>query len=235
MTKVWITLTEPSASRIAARLFPEGYKSICEPVTEIQFLPPKLNPSQKIDAPDLCIFLSQHAARQYLNEVYCEAHRTCTFLAIGPSTADILKASGLSVIEPKHASSEGLLACPTVQNIKADEHVWIFCGEDGRDILHKSLMQRCHLNVVTLYRRIVRSIENPSIANANVILVGSTHGFIAAANTWRALGGSASVKFIVPSDRVADLSLELGFSGVVNAKGMDAQSLLNALARIENA
>ena len=235
MTKVWITLTEPSASRIAAQLIPEGYKSICESVTEIQFLPPKLNPSQKIDAPDLCIFLSQHAARQYLAKVYCEAHRTCTFLAIGPSTADILKAGGLSVIEPEHASSEGLLACPTVQSIKADEHVWIFCGEDGRDILHKSLMQRCHLNVVTLYRRIVRSIENPSIANANVILVGSTHGFIAAAKVWRELGGSLSANFVVPSERVANLSLELGFSRVVNAQGMDARSLLNALARIENA
>ena len=235
MTKVWITLTEPSASRIASQLGAAGYQSICESVTEIELLPSKLSPQQKIDAPHLCIFLSQHAARQYLNEVYCDAHQTCTFLAIGPSTADILKASGLSVIEPEHASSEGLLACPAIQGIKAGDRVWILCGEDGRDILHKSLMQRCHLSVVKLYRRIDRPIKDPSVIDSNVILVGSTQGFIAAANAWRALGGSASVKFIVPSDRVADLSLELGFSGVVNAKGMDAQSLLNALARIENA
>ena len=75
----------------------------------------------------------------------------------------------------------------------------------------------------------------PLIANANVVLGGSIDGCKAGASIWRAFGGSESVKCIVPSDRVADLSLELGFSGVVNAKGMDAQSLLNALARIENA
>ena len=235
MTKVWITLTQASASRIAPQLLAAGYQSICESVTEIELLPPKLSPQQKIVAPHLCIFLSQHAARQYLNEVYCDAHQACTFLAIGPSTAEILKAGGLSVIEPKHASSEGLLDCPTVQGIKPDDRVWILCGENGRDILHKSLMQRCQLRVVELYRRIHRPIKNPSVVDSNVILVGSTQGFVAAAKTWRTLGGSASVNFIVPSDRVADLGLELGFSGVVNAKGMDAQSLLNALARIENA
>ncbi|MDA8868278.1 uroporphyrinogen-III synthase [Pseudomonadales bacterium] len=235
MTKVWITLTEPSASRIAAQLIPEGYKSICEAVTEIQILPPKINPSEKVNASDLCIFLSQHAARQYLDEVYCDAHKACTFLAIGSSTAEVLRLGGLCVVEPEHASSEGLLACPTVQSIKADDHVWIFCGENGRDILHKSLIKRCHLNVVNLYRRATRTIKNPSVVDASVIVVGSTHGFIAAANTWRALGGSALAKFVVPSDRVADLGLELGISEVVNAQGMDTQSLLNALARIENA
>lgn len=234
MTKVWITLTEPSASRLAVQLMSAGYPSVCEAVTEIALLSPNVTPLQKTDAPDLCIFLSQHAARQYLDQVYCAAHRKCKFLAIGPSTAEILKLSGLCVVEPEHASSEGLLACATVQNVKAHEHVWIFCGEDGRDILQKSLIKRCHLNVVNLYRRNARPITNLSVVEADVILVGSTHGFTAAANSWRALGGSASVKFLVPSERVAAHGLELGFPEAINAQGMDTQSLLNALARIEN-
>lgn len=234
MTKVWITLTEPSASRISAQLASAGYANFCESVTEIEFLSQELTVSQKAEVPDLCIFLSQHAARQYLQQIYCEAHRKCKFLAIGPGTAEILRISGLYVVEPEHASSEGLLACAIVQSVKADDYVSIFCGEEGRDILQKYLKKRCYLNVVNLYRRIVRPIKNPRIVDANIILVGSTHGFIAAANTWRRLGGNPSVKFLVPSERVGALSLKLGFSEVVNAQGMDTHSLVNALARIEN-
>ena len=234
MTKVWITLTEPSASRISAQLASAGYTSFCESVIKIEFLSQKVTAPKKTEVPDLCIFLSQHAARQYLEEVYCEAHKKCEFLAIGPSTAEILRFGGLYVVEPEHASSEGLLACAIVQSIKVDDHVSIFCGEDGRDILQKYLEKRCHLNVVNLYRRILRPIENPRVIDASIILVGSTHGFIAAANIWRRLGGNASVQFLVPSERVGALSLELGFSEVVNAQGMDTQSLLKALARLKN-
>ncbi|MEZ7818410.1 MAG: uroporphyrinogen-III synthase [Candidatus Azotimanducaceae bacterium] len=235
VTKVWITLTQPGASRIAAQLASEGYECICESVTEIQLLPLRLTPITNNVVPDLCIFLSQHAAKQYLQEVYCEAHSACKFLAVGPSTAKVLRQSGLQVLEPEHASSEGLLACATVQNIKAGERVWLVCGEGGRDILHKSLAKRCHLSVLNLYRRINPSIKNARVIDADIILVGSYQGFVAAAKTWQELGGSLSASFVVPSQRVADLSLELGFTRVVNARGLDTQSLLKALARIKNA
>jgi uroporphyrinogen-III synthase len=234
VTKVWITLTEPSASRIASQLAVKGHTSICESVTEIQFLPNSLNPQKNSAPPDLCIFLSQHAAKQYVQQIYCESHSACKFLAIGPNTAKILRQGGLQVVEPEHASSEGLLACATVLSIKEKEHVWIVCGEDGRDILYKALKKRCRLSVLNLYRRVERMVDNIDVAGVDIILVGSSQGFVAAAKVWRKLGGSLSAYFVVPSERVANLSLELGLSRVVNAQGMDTQSLLDALARIED-
>ena len=234
MTKVWITLTEPSAARIASQLSRRGFTSVCESVTEIEFFAPKFSPPDNIRTPDLLIFLSQHAALHYLDQLHCDAYGASKFLAIGASTAEILRRAGLAVVEPAHASSEGLLASPLIQNIKANDQVWIVCGEAGRDILQQSLATRCNTSTVTLYRRGIRAVPKKEVADADIILVGSAQGFIEAAKVWQSVGGNPAVSFIVPSARVAELGLELGLTQVVNAGGMGSELLLKAVARIEH-
>lgn len=232
--KVWITLTEPGATRLAREFSIFGYTSVCESVTQIHFLPPNYQPNRTNKVPSLLIFLSQHAAEQYLNDIYCEAHNDSKFLAIGPRTAEKLRAVGLHVLEPAHSNSEGLLASPWVAQLSEADGVWIVCGERGRDKLHLDLAQRCDLTVVTLYRRIPRSVASERIRGADIILIGSVQAFDEVSKAWNACGGDPLVKFVVPSERVAERGLELGFSQVITAGNMNSESLLQAMARVQN-
>ena len=62
MKKVWVTLTEPSARRLASLMTDAGLASLVAPATEILPLPWEM-PSE---TPKSLICLSQHAAAAFL-------------------------------------------------------------------------------------------------------------------------------------------------------------------------
>ena len=149
--RIWLTLTKPSSDGIAALLRKRNFDVLNRPVTRIEELP-RSQISSEISLADKNVFLSQHAARIVLS--ICEEDGiplTGRFFAIGKATASAIESKnpGLQVEVPKIQNSTGLLDLPELLpkysggELKQDETVTTFCGEDGKDQVARALEQNC--------------------------------------------------------------------------------------------
>ena len=90
-------------------------------------------------APDIAIVTSTFAAKNITDEVYFRSETL--WLAVGKSTADILRRAGLHVTVPEHQNSEGLLTLTQLNGAKRQQIV-IIKGEGGRTTLPNTLRAR---------------------------------------------------------------------------------------------
>lgn len=75
-------------------------------------------------------------------------------IAVGDATAKSLCKFGLSVITPKLASNEGMLAIDAIDALKANDTVLIWRGVGGRRLLDNQLMaKKVRIDVIKWYER----------------------------------------------------------------------------------
>lgn len=97
------------------------------------------------------IFVSPRAVE--FSQAWQSAFTAAHLYAIGPSTAEGLRAAGLKVSLPEIYSSEGVLALPEFQAIRG-ESILIVRGEGGRALLAEALEQRgAIVEYFEVYRR----------------------------------------------------------------------------------
>lgn len=92
-------------------------------------------------APDVAIVTSTFAAAKITSEAYFRSETQ--WLAVGTSTADILRQAGVNVIVPEQQNSEGLLALPQLDGANCQQIV-IIKGEGGRTTLPDTLRASGH-------------------------------------------------------------------------------------------
>ena len=84
---IWVTRTEPGASREAQALARLGHDVWCQPVLEIVALPLDETPAED---PDVVITLSGHAAQQAIATGLVRRAAGALHVAIGAETARVL-------------------------------------------------------------------------------------------------------------------------------------------------
>jgi uroporphyrinogen-III synthase len=220
--KVWITRSQPGADRQAQALAAAGLEALVAPVLEIR----PLSGSAPEGPFDIIIFLSEHAVLHGLPRLCVAGARV---LAVGARTAAVLRAAGCDAVQPARADSEGLLALPLLRDV-AGRRVLLVCGADGRMLLATELAARgAHLSRFVCYRRSACPVDPAALEAVDVIAAGSADGLTAAARLWFAAGGRVDVPVLVPSARVREQGVALGFSNVHDCAGADDQSLLRGL------
>lgn len=253
--KVWVTRSLPGGERQARALRAAGHECVVAPVIDIE---PVRGPAP--EGPfDIAIFVSEHAVRLGLPQLDLPELNlsAATLLAVGPRTAEVLKravserpgwVTGL-VQTGMRADSEGLLAVPALAAV-AGRHVLIVSGIGGREVLQEQLVARgARVSRFAVYRRVARLLPGASQVQAgrdgtatefppvtvDAISAGSGDGLAAVAALWFGAGGRADVACLVPSARLVDSAVALGFRSVHDCGGADDASVLRGLERIRGA
>ncbi len=248
MEMVWLTRTEPGASRQAAQLRERGFNPLVWPVLDIVELDPPglVQNGQRIDhhdsiekivqsSPQLVIALSGHAVRGALSQDLLASAATAKFIAVGDQTASLLGDVASAVVTPTPPTSEGILALPEIAEVNAGNVVWVLAGQGGRELIAQHLFRECGATVVKfeLYRRQERTTapEHPARA-IGAVVIGSQQGLAVFGRLWQQMLGARSVPLVVPSSRVAEAARQAGFTEVHTADGADTQAVLEALQDI---
>ena len=238
MKKVWVTLTEPSASRLASLMTDAGFAPLVAPATEI--LPLSWEMPRK--TPRSLICLSQHAAVPFLRtfeqcpvELQQRLLAHSKVMAVGRRTAGLFRHAGFAVLKPYNESSEGLLTLreliPQSQGglLSAHDRVWLLGGKEGRNIIYDALMEQCELTRCDLYQRHDTTLPRLDTSGIRSVVVGSIHGLGHAASHWQQCGGDMAVSIVTPSERVQQHALKLGFNSSFNARGSAPEAFVRCL------
>lgn len=222
MTTVWITRTEPGASALAGALTALGLEAITAPVLEIE----ATGAERPAGDFDLHVFLSVHAATLSV----CAAWRPTPAIAVGAATGSRLRELGVQVSVPRHASSEGLLEL--IRSDFADARsILLVAGEEGRADLATWLQDDGR--TVTTWPVYRRTVANPRVdlTTVDVVVVGSVDGLRRFAELWavRTDGPGLDVPLLVPSQRVADIARNIGFTTVITSRGATPDAVVAAI------
>ncbi len=226
--KIWITRSEPGATRLADVLEQAGYGAWLGPVLQIE--PLQLAP---IDvAPNLVVVLSEHAAvfGQALPWRSWAAAGSQVF-AVGERTAGALAPLGVSAISPNQSSSEGLLAELLPASTVAGQQVLLLAGEGGRDTLRQELTMRgANVQEMSLYRRVPTAQLAVPSDQIGGVCVSSGDGLLAAAELWAKSSSRVEMPVFVPSQRVVELARGIGWHNAYNCAGAGPAAVLETLA-----
>ena len=228
---VWVTRTEPGASREAEAIAERGHQVWCEPVIEIE----NLAVAVPTDEPDVVITLSGHAARRAATLGLTERSGAALHVAIGAETARLLAAADVQALIPGEASSEGVRAMPEMQSLPAGAIVWLWAGRGGRDLLARTLTEARGCSVVKfeLYLRRRKAPINLPAAPITAVVASSVEGLQAFADAWQQAGGGYNVGLVAVSSRVAAEAQALGFTRVVESNGADAAAVCAAIEALD--
>lgn len=144
----------------------------------------------------------------------------CRAIAVGPGTADALRAEGgpAALVPSARHDSEGVLALPELQDVRG-ARILIFRGDDGRPLLGDSLLARgAQMSYVPCYRRLLPT-DTPG--RLSVLFAGTPPDafVVTSSEAARHLFDSAgahiaqplqSVPVIVPHPRIADTVRDAG-------------------------
>ena len=154
------------------------------------------------------------------------------WLAVGRATGAALAAYDLPVVFPSEASSEGLLKLSELRAVR-DHRTLIVRGKGGRETLKEGLVSRgAKVEYLEVYERM--ALDPPVsaflIGDDVVALVYSGEGLQHLAN----LVGTTAYNYtlIVPSARLRELAIGLGFAKVEVANNQEDESMIDVLATI---
>ena len=225
--RIWITRSEPSATRLGRELSRSGYECIVEPVIEIEPIdaqPPKTDF-------DLVVYLSSHAVR-YCNPLKRGALAT---MAVGIRTAQTLQDSEIAALVPNVSTSEGLVEFIGAHYGNAST-VLIISGTKSRAYLGATLeklgmlVEKCEV-----YARRPRDINIPEIyQRSNVILIESLNCFQIVQDSLHSVGHVVQERkhVIVPTDRLAQVATQSPNFFVHVSNGITLDNILHVLSKL---
>ena len=197
----------------------------------------------ELDLFDTLIFISTNAVRAgvaAIEDYWPQFPVGIQVVAIGPSAAAL--AQKLLCCEVAVAAggvtSEDLLSSGLFDNLKG-KRVGIFRGEGGRDTLAEGIRDRGgRVDYFEVYRRLtcdytqgeLEAVMSGKIPTALTATSGESLAALLALPLLEM--PLLEMPLIVPSDRVKELALALGFVQPVDAGGADASAFVRALVRV---
>lgn len=137
-------------------------------------------------------------------------------IAVGGGTARALARLGMTAQIPEEASSEGVLALPTLQSVAGTE-IGVISGIGGRDLIAQTLTARgAMVRRIDVYRRVVLPYAAEQIEAAlqqvDVVVIGNGEALerLRALCSPVALAQLQGLPLVVPSRRVVELATEMG-------------------------
>lgn len=222
--RIWITRTEPGASRLAETLRRHGHVPVVKPVMAVEHLavPPAIPAS-------CCVVLSGHAVWAAAN--YAPQHG---FIAVGGETARALRELGVGpVVFPDEQSSHGVVQLiSTALTDPGEEPVVLLTGEGGTEQVQQFLVEKAIAHIrVNAYRRVQLSVSQvPEGIDAIVVSSGE------ALDPLRELLGDsprlADTWMVVPSTRIEAIARESGFRRIQRSAGASPAEVLEGLSKL---
>ena len=191
----------------------------------------------EVDNFDKAICVSGNAAEltiEWLDRFWPMMPVGIEFFAVGQQTAQILAAGDITALTPRgRQNSEALLALPELQD-HSDQRVIIFRGCGGREILGDTLVERgARVDYCELYKRVINP-EQALLARQQLsqsdCLVAHSGELLAALGDQSGEPGADTV-VVVPSERVAEIARELGYTNIVSAENALPESMLAAVQK----
>ena len=220
--RVWVTRTEPGASRLARRLADAGYSVLNAPVLRIA--------DTGVAAPagcfDFVLFVSAHAVeRAFARGLEL---RPGVAAGIGAGAENALRRRG---IEPRLTGLTNAAAVPSALGTPPARTL-VVKGHGGRDVVQNWLRgQDAAVAEWNVYRRVptTPALDGERI---DVIVAASGDGVVEIGKHWFADGRSGGVPLLVPSPRVAELAAAAGFDHAVVADGAGDDAVMAALKEL---
>lgn len=244
---VWVTRTEPGASRLAARLDSAGYRVVKRPLLCIEgCVDPGLSLLAREAASfDLIIAVSAHAVRFALPLILAQAPGRAPvsgkasaaprWIAVGAQTAKALTQFGVQAEVPEAESSEGILS-GAVPGEVSGRRVLMLCGVGGRQLLARELRRRgAEVVRFEAYRRVPATFAAEPLATelaaVDVTLIASAEAGDALAHLLPS-AAERRLRLVAGSERIAHELTGLGFTAVVVAEGPGDHAMLAAMDRL---
>jgi len=245
-----IVLTRPAdrLAGISQRIRAAGGNAVCLPLITIE---PVTDPADiqrakalvlELDRCDMVIFVSTNAAdlgMEWIDRYWPQLPQGLEAFTVGPGTAEVLSRWPWPVFYPAQGvTSEALLSLPELQSVE-DKRVLLFRGKGGRELIAGTLRDRgATVEVVELYTRTAVDYSADELKASlidetpDALVVTSAQILETFSNALQLLPDSSTVKtlpLLVPSDRVAALAREQGFSLVINAGGAGDEEIMQCL------
>lgn len=234
--KVLLTRDEDTNAEFGAALAPFNVVPISRPLwtyDSVDLGAAGRDIAASLDRYDHVIVISQNAVRYGVTTVadyWPQWPISLRWYAVGPTTAEAMRAYDIAPIIPNNANSEGLLALPQLQ-VPGSGRVLILRGQEGRELLRQSLVDRgFSVDYLEVYRGSVVDYPNGAISRE----MGS-HYFVmlysgqAVSRLAELVKSKADLTVIVPSARLKAIALELGFTKVVTAADQRQASMISTL------
>lgn len=197
------------------------------------------------------IFISANATRlacEQIDQYWPQLPLQINWLSVGSATANTLRQLLPEATAPSHSDStamdsETLLALPELQQLSG-KRVLICRGEGGRELLAQTLQQRgAQLDYAELYRREIPVYSQTEIESiiyksaASAMLVSSGEALTNLVALTRQNDEPCSklvdVPIVLPSQRVAALANQLGFTCVRIAENATDEAMMAVLTAKE--
>ena len=165
---------------------------------------------------------------------------TVDWLAVGESTAQVLRQALLNPIVPDEESSEGLLRLPVFQQRQTGDRLLVLRGEGGRNLVRDSLDgQGVGVDYVELYRRRLppdtmirwqQLISTQGLPDVVILTSGES------LQHWLAIAGEAAMSVIplVISPRLAVIAQKAGLKPCIIAASTRPEAIIDALLTWRN-
>ncbi|MEZ9783466.1 uroporphyrinogen-III synthase [Vibrio breoganii] len=239
--KALIVRPQPSAKELCDALCNIGVVASYCPVVSFQQSQPPLHTLDHLSHSEVVIAVSQPAVH-YTNEILAKQSQNwpiaAQYLAVGSKTATYLRScTHLTVRSPKSEDTEGLLGLLSSYDLKGKK-VSILRGESGREMLFESLQQTgADVVYVESYQRQWLNFDGESRViqwqhdGVDTLIVTSFEQlkFFAQQIPTQSKNWLHSLQLMVPSERVANLALQLGFTQVHNIKGASNQAIIDSI------
>ena len=248
--KILVTRPREQADTLCNLIECEGGTAIRLPVIEIKTVPDEPGLRELLAGIadyDIGIFISQNAVRHTLELLNKDMHALFRLhiIAIGKSTAGLLKQAGITKVEyaDERASSEKLLELPVFNSPQLKgSRVIIFRGTGGREYLANRLTERgAIVDYLEVYQRVACKYDNTILdrilftEKPGIIVITSSEGLqnLVAMLSSRQRKAVLDKQLLVMGKRMSKLAHELGFTRTpVIVEETSDQGLLNAMIRI---
>ena len=242
--RVLVTRPEGQADTLMQGLRRAGWCPIHLPLLRIEAIDPLPGAMrqrvQDLDLYNHVLFISANAARiglACLEDFWPQWPDGQQYWAVGKSTADVLESRGLRVRRPvSDMSSEGLLALPGLANL-AGQRCLVVRGEGGRTYLADVLGERgAEVDALVCYRREAVSYSEHSLrerlaeGSVEAVMISSGEGLEILTRLLqnRERTNLPRATLFAPSERVASLASELGWSSVQTVENASDSAMLAA-------
>lgn len=220
--RVWLTRTEPGATRQAAILAARGFDALAAPVLGIETLATAI-PDGCFDA---VVFVSEHA----VSSAAANGWRRGPSIVIGAAAAHSLRDLGVEPAWPIQPNADGVIK---VLAPAPPDRTLLIKGRGGRTTVRDWLRSQGRTAVEwDVYRRVPL---HPAISDEHIdaVVVASGDGLREVEQLWFAQRRDARAPLLVPSERVADLAAARGFGHVVVTGGAGDAAVVDALLALD--
>lgn len=219
--RVWVTRTEPGATRQAEVLAGHGFEVVKAPVLRIE----RLANDQPEGSFDLAVFVSEHA----VEGACANGWGGGPGIAIGAHAHILLQRRGHTSAWPPQDNAS---CVADILEASVPRHTLLVKGEGGTDTLQRWLeSQGGTVSEWDVYRR-VPCETGPATGSIDVIVAASGDGLRVVGKLWFADGRDPNVPLLVPSERVSDIARTLGFDNVIATAGAGSRVVVDALVRL---